>query len=51
MGQEAVLIDGQAYIEYSVLHDFVNKRFYWDANENFTVVYIAAGKCCCKHRK
>ena len=37
------LIDGQAYIEYSVLHDFVNKRFYWDANENLLLYTLPQG--------
>ncbi|MDO4600191.1 MAG: glycosyl hydrolase family 18 protein [[Ruminococcus] gnavus] len=37
------MIDGQAYIEYSVLHDFVNKRFYWDANENILLYTLPDG--------
>ena len=37
------LIDGQAYIEYSVLHDFINKRFYWDANENLLLYTLPQG--------
>ena len=37
------LIDEQAYIEYSVLHDFVNKRFYWDANENLLLYTLPQG--------
>ncbi len=28
------VIDGRAYIEYSVLRDYINKKFYWNADEN-----------------
>ena len=27
-------IDGEAYIDYNSVHDELNSRFYWDANEN-----------------
>lgn len=42
-GSGGRLIDGQAYIEYSVLHDFINKRFYWDANENLLLYTLPQG--------
>ena len=28
------MIDGTLYLEYSAVRDYVNERFYWDANEN-----------------
>lgn len=31
-------IDGQAYVEYSVVRKYINKRFYWDPNES-TLLY------------
>lgn len=27
-------INGRAYVDYETLHDHINERFYWDANEN-----------------
>ena len=27
-------IDGHAYLTYEFVHDNLNRRFYWDANEN-----------------
>lgn len=30
----AMLSDGKVYIEYSVVRDYINERFYWDSNEN-----------------
>lgn len=32
------IIDGQAYVEYSVVRKYINKRFYWDPNES-TLLY------------
>lgn len=31
---KAKLIDGQIYIEYAAVRDYINGRFYWDPNEN-----------------
>lgn len=28
------MIDGHVYIDYNTVHDRINSRFYWDANEN-----------------
>lgn len=28
------VIDGEVYLEYEVVRDYINSRFYWDANEN-----------------
>lgn len=33
-----MLSDGKAYVEYSLVHDYINERFYWDPNEN-TLLY------------
>lgn len=30
----AKLVAGKIYVEYQFLHDIINERFYWDANEN-----------------
>lgn len=32
-----VIIDGQIYVPISFVDDYLNKRFYWDANENLLV--------------
>ncbi len=37
------IIDGRPYIEYSVLHQFINKRFYWDSNENVLLYTLPNG--------
>ena len=29
-----MISDGKAYVEYSIVRDFINERFYWDPNEN-----------------
>lgn len=28
------MIDGNVYLDYNTVHDLINARFYWDANEN-----------------
>lgn len=28
------LWDGKVYVEYSIVRDYINERFYWDPNEN-----------------
>ena len=37
------VIDGQYYIEYSVVRDRINKRFYWDPNENVLLYTLPSG--------
>lgn len=37
----ATLIDGHVYLDYNFVHDIINKRFYWDANENI-LLYTTA---------
>lgn len=37
------LYDGQYYIEYSVVRERINKRFYWDPNENVLLYTLPGG--------
>ncbi|MCD7708660.1 MAG: glycosyl hydrolase family 18 protein [Clostridiales bacterium] len=32
--EQARVIDGSIYVDYSFVHDTINPRFYWDENEN-----------------
>lgn len=34
MDNMAKFWDGHVYLEYELVHDSINQRFYWDANEN-----------------
>ena len=29
-----MISDGKAYLQYEIVRDYVNERFYWDPNEN-----------------
>ncbi len=31
---QGMLYEGRPYIEYTTVRDYINQRFYWDANEN-----------------
>ena len=35
----AMISDGKVYVEYSTVRDYINKRFYWDPNEN-VMLYV-----------
>ena len=37
------IYDGQYYIEYSVVRDRINERFYWDPNENVLLYTMPDG--------
>ncbi|CUX37016.1 glycosyl hydrolase family 18 protein [Clostridium sp. C105KSO13] len=37
------LFDGVPYIEYSVVRDYINERFYWDSNENVLLYTLPDG--------
>lgn len=37
------IYDGQYYIEYSVVRDWINSRFYWDSNENVLLYTLPGG--------
>ncbi|MFW5671887.1 MAG: glycosyl hydrolase family 18 protein [Acetivibrio ethanolgignens] len=39
--EKGFLIDGEAYIDYDTVAGYLNKRFYWDANENL-LIYTTA---------
>ncbi len=41
LDQYATLIDGHIYLDYNFVHDVLNERFYWDANENI-LLYTTA---------
>ena len=32
--EKALIRDGAVYLNYNYVHDYLNDRFYWDANEN-----------------
>lgn len=38
---KATVIDGHIYLDYIFVHDVLNERFYWDANENI-LLYATA---------
>ena len=38
---KAKIIDGNIYVDYNFVHDSLNSRFYWDANEN-VLLYTTA---------
>ena len=38
LNREECFPDGKAYVEYSLVRDYINERFYWDPNEN-TLLY------------
>lgn len=37
------IYDGQYYVEYSVVRERINKRFYWDSNENVLLYTLPSG--------
>ncbi len=37
------LIDGQPYVEYSVVRHYINERFYWDPNESILLYTLPNG--------
>lgn len=41
LDQFATIIDGHVYLDYTFVHDVLNSRFYWDANENI-LLYTTA---------
>ena len=43
VGASGKLLDGKPYIEYSVVRDYLNKRFYVDKNENVLLYTLADG--------
>lgn len=43
LGAGGRIIDGVPYIEYTVLRDNINSRFYWDSNENILLYTLPEG--------
>lgn len=43
VGAAGKLLDGKPYVEYSVVRDHLNKRFYVDKNENILLYTLADG--------
>lgn len=37
------LIDGQPYVEYSIVRHYINERFYWDPNESIMLYTLPNG--------
>lgn len=37
------VFDGVPYVEYSILHNYINERFYWDSNENVLLYTLPGG--------
>lgn len=37
------LIDGQPYVEYSIVRHYINERFYWDPNESIMLYTLPTG--------
>ena len=37
------MFDGRPYLEYSIVRDYLNERFYWDANENILLYTLPEG--------
>lgn len=38
----ATIINGHVYLDYRFVHDMLNERFYWDANENILLYTTAS---------
>lgn len=38
----ATMINGHVYLDYEFVHDILNERFYWDANENILLYTTAS---------
>ena len=40
---KAAMFDGKPYLEYSLVRDYLNDRFYWDSNENILLYTLPEG--------
>ena len=43
VGAKGMLYDGKPYVEYTVVRDYLNKRFYLDVNENILLYTLTTG--------
>ena len=48
IGAKGISSDGKAYLEYSVVRDYLNGRFYVDMKENLLLYTLAEGTICAK---
>ena len=42
LDNQATMIDGHVYLDYKLVHDVLNERFYWDSNENILLYTTAS---------
>lgn len=40
---KVAMFDGKPYLEYSLVRDYLNDRFYWDSNENILLYTLPEG--------
>lgn len=43
VGAKGIMLDGNPYVEYSVVRDYINSRFYVDFNENILLYTLPEG--------
>ena len=43
VGAQGIMLDGNPYVEYSVVRDYLNERFYVDVNENILLYSLPEG--------
>ena len=43
VGPQAIQADGVVYVSYEAVRDYLNSRFYWDANENILLYTLPTG--------
>lgn len=43
VGAQGMLYEGNPYVEYSVVRDYLNRRFYLDVNENILLYTLSGG--------
>ena len=48
IGAKGISSDGKAYLEYSIVRDYLNGRFYVDMKENLLLYTLAEGTVCAK---
>lgn len=46
IGAKGMLYEGKPYVEYTVVRDYLNKRFYLDVNENILLYTLSTGTIC-----
>ena len=43
VGAQGIMLDGRAYVEYAIVRDYLNDRFYLDFNENILLYTLPEG--------